>query len=64
MSRKLLSLWEGWHWDHNNSGWLDLELCVKAGREEVEYIRHHKIHTSVPRVVCLRETAKAPIKTG
>ena len=38
----LLSLWEGWHWDDNKGGWLDPELCAKAGREEVEYIRRHK----------------------
>ena len=25
-----------WHWDDNKGGWLDLELCAKARREEVE----------------------------
>ena len=38
---------------------LDPELCATAARQEVEYIRRHKI-----RVACQRETAKAPIKTG
>ena len=33
-------------------------------REEVEYIRRHKIYVRVPREVCLRETGKAPVKTG
>ena len=47
-------LWEVWHWDDNKGGWLDLELCAKARREEV---------TRVPRETCLRETGKAPIKT-
>ena len=45
-------------------GWLDPELCAKARREEVEYIRRHKMHTRVPRETCLHETVKAPIKTG
>ena len=39
--QKLLSAWEGWHWDDNKGGWLDPELCAKARREEVEYIRRH-----------------------
>ena len=56
--QELLSVWEGWHW------WLDPELCAKARREEVEYIRRHKMYVRVPREVCLRETGKAPIKTG
>ena len=56
--------WEGWHWDDNKGGWLDPELCAKARREEVEYIRRHKMCTSVPREVCQRETRRAPIKTG
>ena len=46
------------------SRWLDPELCAKARREEVEYIRRHKMYVRVPREVCLRETGKAPIKTG
>ena len=36
--QELLSVWEGWHWDDNNGGW----LCAKARGEEVEYIRRHK----------------------
>ena len=60
----VLSVWEGWHWDGNKGGWLDPELCAKARREEVEYIRRHKMYVRVPREVCLRETGKAPIKTG
>ena len=62
--QELLSAWDGWHWDDNKGGWLDLELCAKARREEVEYIRRHKMYVRVPREVCLRETGKAPIKTG
>ena len=62
--QELLSVWEGWHWDDNKGGWLDPELCAKARREEVEYIRRHKMYVRVPREVCLRETGKAPIKTG
>ena len=46
-----LSLWEVWHWDDNNSGWLG---------EEVEYVRNHKMYTSVPRKACLRETERHP----
>ena len=57
-------VWEGWHWDDNKGGWLDLELCAKARRQEVECIRRHKVYTNVPREVRLRETGKAPIKTG
>ena len=40
--QELRSLWEGWHWDGNKDGWLDPELCAKATREEVEYMRRHK----------------------
>ena len=36
-------------------GWLDPELCAKARREEVEYIRRHKMYTRVPRDVSLRD---------
>ena len=62
--QELLSAWKGWHWDDNKGGGLDPELCAKARREEVEYIRRHKMHVRVPREVCLRETGKAFIKTG
>ena len=63
--QELLSVWEGCHWDDNKGGGrLDSELCAKARREEVEYIRRHKILTSVPREACLRDTGKAPIRTG
>ena len=41
-----------------------LELCAQARREEVEYFRRHKMYTRVSRETCLRETVKAPIKTG
>ena len=61
--QELLSVWEGWHWDDNTGGWLDPELCAKARREEVEYMRRHKMYVRVPREVCSRETGKAPIKT-
>ena len=49
---------------YNESGWLDPELCAKARQEEVEYIRRRKMHTKVSREMCLRETVKAPVKTG
>ena len=62
--QELLSVWEGWHWNDNKGGWLDPELCAQARREEVEYIRRHKMHTRVSRESCSRETGKAPIKTG
>ena len=62
--QELLSVWEGWHWHDNKGGWLDPELCAKARREEVEYIRRHKMYTRVPRETCPRETGRAPIKTG
>ena len=48
----------------NKGGWLDLKLCARARREEAEHIRRLKMYTSFPREVCLRETGKAPIKTG
>ena len=35
------------------------QLCAKARREEVQYIRHQKMYTRVPRVTCMRETGKA-----
>ena len=57
--QKLLSAWEGWHWDDNKGGWLDPELCAKARREKVEYIRQH-MYVRVPREVCLRETGEGP----
>ena len=60
----LSSMWQGWHWDDTKGGWHVLELCTKARREDVECIRHHKMYTRVPRETCLRETEKAPIKTG
>ena len=50
--------------DDNKDGWLDPELCAKARREGVEYIRRHKMHTRVFGEACLRETGKAPIKTS
>ena len=56
--QELLSAWEGWHWDDNKGGWLDPEQCAKARREEVEYIRRHKMYVRVPREVCLREADK------
>ena len=62
--QELRSVWEVRHWDDNKGGWLDPEMCPKARREEVEYIRRHKMHTSVPREVCPSETGRAPIKTG
>ena len=62
--QELLSVREGWHWDDNKGGWLDPELCAKARQEEVEYNRRHKMNTRVSREVCLRETGRAPIKTG
>ena len=34
-----------------------IQSCAPR-REEVEYIRRHKMHTRVPREVCLRETDK------
>ena len=43
---------------------LDSELCAKARREEVEYIRRHKMYTRVSRETCPRETGRAPIKTA
>ena len=61
---ELLSAWEGWHWDDSKGGWFDPELFAKARREEVEYIRRHKMYVRVPREACLRETGKAPMKTG
>ena len=63
--QELLRLWEGWHWDDNKGGWrLDPEVCVKARREKVEYVRRHMMYTSVTREARLRETGKAPVKTG
>ena len=62
--QELLSLWEGWHWDGNTGGWLDPELCAMARREEVKHVRRHKMYTRVTRETCLRETEKAPTKTG
>ena len=48
--QELLSLWEGWHSDGNEGGWLDPELCTKARREEVENIRRHKMYTAARRL--------------
>ena len=62
--QELLNVWEGWHWDDNKGGWLDPELCARARRGVVEYIRRHKMHTQVSKQTCLRETGRAPIKTG
>ena len=53
--QELLSLWEWWYWDDNRGGWLDPELCAKARREEVEYVRGHKP---------TRDKEGTPIKTG
>ena len=47
-AKELLSVWKG----------------ARARREEVEYIRRHKMYTRVSGEVCLRETGSAPIKTG
>ena len=62
--QELLSVREGWHWDDNKGGWLDLEACAQARREDVEYIRRHTMYTRVSRETCLRETGRALIKTG
>ena len=43
--QELLSVWEGWHWVDNKGGWLDPEMCARARREEVKYIRRHKMYT-------------------
>ena len=64
MGGLMLSVWEGWRWDDNKGGWLDPELCTRAKRDEVEHIRRHKVDTRVSRETCLRETGRAPIKTG
>ena len=61
--QELLSVWEGWLWDDNKGGWLDIDLCARATREEVEYIRRHKMYTRVSRETCQQETGKAPTKT-
>ena len=45
--QELLGLWEGCRWDDNKGGWLGLGLCAKARREDVEYIRDHKMYTRV-----------------
>ena len=58
--QELLRAWEGWHWDDIKDGWPDPELCAKARREEVEYIRRHKTNVRVPREVYLRETGRPP----
>ena len=34
------------------------------GREEVDYVRRHKMYTRVSRETCLCEAGRAPIKTG
>ena len=34
--------------DGNKGGWLDPELCAKARREEVEYIRRHRCTRGSP----------------
>ena len=44
--QELLSLWEGWHWDDNKGGWLDLELCAKARREEEVHSSPQNVHES------------------
>ena len=46
--QELLSLWEGRHWDDIKAGLLDPELCAKARREDVVYIRRHEMRTRVP----------------
>ena len=63
--QELLSVWDGWHWDDNKGGWLDPELCAKARQEEVEYIRRHRdVTQESPGKCALRETRRAPSKTG
>ena len=44
--------------------WLDPEPCGKARREEVEYIRRHKMYTRVSREACLRETGAHQDRMG
>ena len=44
--------------------WSCAEEVEQIRCEEVEYIHPHKMYTRVPREVCLRETGRAPIKTG
>ena len=61
--QELLSLREGWRWDDIKGGWLELKLCAKGRRKELEYFRRHKMYTRVPRETCLHDTGKAPIKT-
>ena len=40
------------------------ELCAKARREDVEYIRLHKMYTGVPREMCPRGDWEGTVKTG
>ena len=58
--QELLSVWDGWHWDGNKGGGLDPELCAKARREEVEYIRRHKMYVKVPRETCAHAKLERP----
>ena len=62
--QELRSLWEGCTGRTTKARGSPQKLCAKARVKEVEYIRRHKMHTSVPREACLRETWMAPIKTG
>ena len=55
----LLSLWEGWHWDDTKGGWLDPELCARARRLEVEYIRRQKMYTRVTREARPRDNGES-----
>ena len=47
--QELLCLWEGWHWNDNKGRWLELDLCAKAKREEVEHTHRHNMYETVPR---------------
>ena len=47
MGKLMQCVWGGWYQVDNKGGWLDPDLCVQARREEVEYIRRHKMHKRV-----------------
>ena len=62
--QELLSVWEGWHWKTKVGG-LIRSCALKPGERKKEYIRRrHRMYTRVSRGTCLRETGRAPIKTG
>ena len=60
----LLSFVNGGYWGDARGGWLDPVLVQTARKEEMDYVRRHKVYERAPRSECFARTGRPPVKTG